>query len=319
MSNSLRKIFHVNAVKIPPSFRVKAPFRRSSHENLLGIKVGIIAPKISIDRRSFLAGIVVSTNALWRTASSVTLNSSAVKLGVASYSLRQFSLEDAIDMIQELGATYVNVKSYHLPYEASPEKLAVGRGQIEKAGLKIVGGGTISLREDDDDHIRSHFEYAKDCGMPLMVIAPTWKTIPKIEKFVKEYDIKVAIHNHGPEDEYFPTPQDALKAVKGRDPRFGLCIDVGHTARTGVDVVESIVEAGPRLLDMHMKDLKSFSEAKSQCVVGEGLMPVEAIFKQLQSINFQGFVNLEYEIFPNDPLPGMKESFMYMREVLSRL
>ena len=275
--------------------------------------------RTSIDRRSFLAGVAAAATVSCRLGSLAKSVPPAVKLGVASYSLREFPLAEAIAMTRELGTPYINIKSYHLPYEASPEELAAGRREIEQAGLQIVGGGTITLKKEDDEDIRKHFEYAKNCGMPLIVIAPTQETVPRIERFVKEYDIKAAIHNHGPEDEYFPAPQDALEAVRGLDPRFGLCIDVGHTARTGVDVVESVAEAGPRLLDMHMKDLKSFSDRRSQCAVGEGLMPVEGIFRQLQRMNFKGYVNLEYEIFPDDPLPGMKQSFATMREVLSKL
>ena len=278
---------------------------------------GEAVPRAFIDRRSFLAGVAAAVSC--RPGSSPRPAPPAVKLGVASFSLREFPLAEAIAMTRELGTPYINIKSYHLPYEASLEELAAGRREIEQAGLQIVGGGTITLKKDDDGDIRKHFEYAKNCGMPLMVIAPSRETVPRIEQFVKEYDIKAAIHNHGPEDEHFPTPRDALEAVKGLDPRFGLCIDAGHTARTGVDVVESVAEAGPRLLDMHMKDLKSFTNARSQCAVGEGLMPVEGIFRQLQMMNFEGCVNLEYEIFPDNPLPGMKQSFAYMREVLSKL
>jgi len=107
--------------------------------------------------------------------------------------------------------------------------------------------------------------------------------------------------------------------VKNMDPRVGLCIDVGHTARTGVDVVQSIAEAGPRLLDMHIKDLRSLSDKDSQCRVGEGAMPVVAIFKQLKKMKYQGMVNLEYEIDAENPLPGMIQSFAYMRGVLDGL
>ena len=103
-----------------------------------------------------------------------------------------------------------------------------------------------------------------------LCVAPTAQTLPRIERFVKQYDIKVAVHNHGPEDKHFPTPQSVLKVVRNMDPRVGLCIDVGHTARTGVDVVESIREAGSRLLDMHIKDLRTLSGKDSQCAVGEG-------------------------------------------------
>ena len=155
--------------------------------------------------------------------------------------------------------------------------------------------------------------------MPLMVIAPTPETLPRIEKFVKEYDIKVAIHNHGPEDDYFPAPADALKLIKDMDPRVGLCVDVGHTVRTGTDIVEALAEAGDRLLDIHMKDLADLMDKGSQVAVGEGKMPLAAIFKQLKKMKYTGYVNLEYEINAEDPLPGMKASFANMRKVLAEL
>lgn len=279
----------------------------------------------SISRRVFMTGAagVLTLPALKAgpklsaRESRADIEDQEIKLGVASYSLRAFSRPQAIAMIKEIGTPYVNIKEFHLRYVSTPEELAAGRKEFEAAGLKIVGGGTISLKQDDDADIRKYFEYAKMSGMPLMVIAPAQKTIPRIEKFVKEYDIKIAIHNHGPEDEYFPTPQSALEAVKGRDARMGLCIDVGHTARTGVDVVQSIAEAGDRLLDMHMKDLHGLSDKQSQCIVGEGKMPVAAIFKQLKKMNYKGYVNLEYEIDEKNPLPGMEQSFAFMRGVLA--
>jgi sugar phosphate isomerase/epimerase len=141
--------------------------------------------------------------------------------------------------------------------------------------------------------------------------------VPRLERFVKRFDIKVAIHNHGPEDTHFPSPYDVLAAVKGMDPRIGLCVDVGHTARTGTDVAKAITDAGPRVLDVHVKDLRDFKDSKSLCIVGEGIMPIPAIFRALEQVRFGGFVNLEYEIDADDPLPGMKQSFAYMRGVLA--
>jgi sugar phosphate isomerase/epimerase len=143
--------------------------------------------------------------------------------------------------------------------------------------------------------------------------------LPRIEKFVKQYDIKLAIHNHGPGDENFPSPYDALKAVKGMDPRMGLCIDVGHTVRTGTDVVRAVADAGPRLLDMHAKDLRDLRVAESQCIVGEGKIPIAEILRQLEAMRYAGCVNLEYEIEPDNPMPGMKQSFAYMRGVVAGL
>jgi sugar phosphate isomerase/epimerase len=242
-----------------------------------------------------------------------------IKLGVASYSLRGLSRADAIKVIQELRTPYVNIKSFHLPYESTPEELAAGRREFEAAGLKIVGGGNNNITEDTDEHVRMFFEYGKMCGMPLLVIAPKPEILPRIEKFVKQYDIKVAIHNHGPEDKYFPAPKDALKLIKNMDLRVGLCIDVGHTARTGANVVQALAEAGDRALDMHIKDLKDLMDKDSQCIVGEGAMPIPEIFAQLQKMKYTGYVNLEYEIDKNNPLPGMKQSFAYLRGVLAGL
>jgi sugar phosphate isomerase/epimerase len=240
-------------------------------------------------------------------------------LGVASYSLRNFPRAKAIEMVKALGTPYINLKSVHLPYELPPDELAAARREIEAAGLQIVGGGTITFGKDSDDDVRRYFDYAKAAGMPLIVATAEAGTLPRVERFAKQYDIRVAIHNHGPEDKRFPSPYDVLKLVRTMDPRMGLCIDIGHTVRTGTDVVRAIADAGPRLLDMHAKDLRDLSAKGSQCIVGEGAIPIAAIFDQLQAIHYAGYVNLEYEIDADDPLPGMKQSFAYMRGVLAGL
>jgi sugar phosphate isomerase/epimerase len=262
-------------------------------------------------------GLGIDPGAAERRDSSSTAARRAVgfRLGIASYSLREFSRTYAIQAIQALGTPYVNVKSFHLPYEASPADLAAGRAEFETAGLHIVGGGTVTLQTDTDEDIREYFEYARACGMPLMVIAPTRATLPRIERFVREYDIAVAVHNHGPTDEHFPGPQDVLPVIRDMDPRVGVCLDAGHTARTGIDVAEAAEMAGDRLLDLHMKDLTDLTSAESQCAVGDGAIPIGRLFAALERIGYAGFVNLEYEIHPRNPLPGMQRSFAFMRGV----
>lgn len=239
------------------------------------------------------------------------------KLGVASYSFRKFSREQAIQMTKQLGTPYLNVKDFHLPLNSTPEQIDAAKKEFADAGIILVGCGNVSFQKDDQADIRSKFEYARRAGFPLIVCAPTAVTLPKLEAFVKEYNIKIAVHNHGPEDKNFPTPQSVLKIVKNMDPRCGLCIDVGHTARTGVDVVQSIAEAGPRLLDMHVKDLANPRVKESQVAVGEGKLPFPQIFLQLIRMRYSGCVNLEYEVDENNPLPGMEKSFSYMRGVLA--
>jgi sugar phosphate isomerase/epimerase len=246
-------------------------------------------------------------------------SAAAVKLGVASYSLRKFPRARAIEMVKALRTPYINIKSFHLEYALPPAEIAAARREFEAAGLQIVGGGTITFSKDTDEDVRAYFEYAKNAGMPVMVSTADPKILPRIERFAKQYDIKVAIHNHGPEDKHYPSPYDVLKHVQGMDPRMGLCIDIGHTVRTGTDVVRAIADAGPRLLDMHAKDLRDLKVKESQCIVGEGAIPIADIFRQLQAMNYQGYVNLEYEIDADDPLPGMQRSFAYMRGVLAGL
>ena len=241
------------------------------------------------------------------------------KLGVASYSLRNFSRQQAIEMTRALGVRFINFKSVQLAYDAPPEEFARARAELNAAGLQLVGGGMITFDVDTDDGVKKYFDYARAAGMPVIVCTCKASMLPRIEKFVRQYDIKIAIHNHGPEDPNFPSPSDVLKAVKGMDPRIGLCIDWDHTVRAGADPVRATADAGARVIDMHAKDLRDFSSVDSQCVVGEGKMPVADIFRQLRAIRYQGYVNLEYEIEADNPLPGMKQSFSYMRGVISGL
>ena len=287
-----------------------------------------------ITRRSFLtaslAGVAAATLGVAGSADPVLAGAAdtpplplppppTTRLGVASYSLRNFPRDKAIEMVKALGIRYVNLKSMHLPYELSPADLVAARHEVETAGLQIVGGGVITFEQDSDADVARYFAYAKAAGMPLITATADPRFLPRIERFATQYNIQVAIHNHGPEDKDFPSPYDVLRAVKSMDGRMGLCIDVGHTVRTGTDVVRAIADAGPRLLDMHMKDLRDLKVKDSQCIVGEGAIPIAEIFRQLQAIRYRGCANLEYEIDADAPLPGMKQSVAYMRGALAGL
>jgi sugar phosphate isomerase/epimerase len=269
-----------------------------------------------IPRRGFI-GALAATAFVERPEPSFAAPDDTFKLGVATYSLRKFNRTQAISMIKQLNVRYVNIKEYHLLIRSTPEQIAEGRKKFEDAGLIVLGGGNIPFDKDDDADIRHKFEYAKLAGMPLIVCAPTAKTLPKLESYVKEYNIKIAVHNHGRTDKNFPTPQSVLKFVNSMDPRCGLCVDVGHTAEAGVDPVEAIAEAGSRVLDIHIKDERDLKDEATQVPVGEGRMPVPAIFRQLKKMNYRGGVMLEYEVDENNPLPGMSKSFAYMRGVLA--
>src|SRR5689334_2740764 len=234
-----------------------------------------------------------------------------IKLGVATYSLRSFDRAKAIEMIKSLEIQWVSIKDVHLSQTVPMAEVEAGAKEFTNAGLKIMSGGNVDMKETTVDGLRKHFEYAKHAGMPMMVCAPLQENVKLVEQLVKEYNIKCAIHNHGPEDKHFPTPQSVLAAVKGLDPRVGLCMDIGHSARTGVDVVKSVADAGSRLLDMHVKDLADPSVKESQVDVGDGKLPFPALFKQLKKMGYTGCVNLEYEINAKDPMMGMQRSYSY--------
>ncbi len=242
-----------------------------------------------------------------------------IKLGVASYSFREFQRKLALSYASQLGVSYISVKDFHLSYNSKPDEFTKAKNEFKKAGLTIVSVGNTDLKDENPAVLQRHFEYARNCGSPMIVAAPTHATLPAVEKLAKEFNIQVAIHTHGPEDAHFPSPKVVLDAIKGMDPRMGLCLDVGHSMRTGADVVQEIANAGPRLLDIHMKDLKQKLVKESQCDVGDGVMPVVAIFKQLKKIGYNGCVNLEYEINSDNPVPGMLHSLGYMKGVLAGL
>lgn len=279
-------------------------------------------------RRSFLgAAGVAGLSAVTATSSEAAIEPEpwGIKLGVASYSLRHYDRGEAIELLKVIGSPWLSVKDVHLSYTSKDSDFEKARKEFAAAGLKVMSAGNVDMTKDKPETLGRFFEYAKKGGIPMLVCAPTHDQIDAIERLIKEYDIKVAIHNHGPEDKHFPTPQSVLEVVRNRDPRFGLCMDVGHSARTGVDVVKTIAEAGPRLLDMHIKDLYDFSNKDARCDVGDGKMPIPQIFRQLKSMNYPGCVNLEYEVEAKGPLLGfapllgMQKSMSYMRGALAAL
>ena len=283
--------------------------------------------KNSISRRNFLqSGAVAAACAVSGVAPAIAEaipasgKPSPIKLGLASYTFRNFTRAQLIGFMKQLHLTDVNCKDAkdHLPMDPAQEAEALA--DYTANGIKLHAVGTVSFLKDDDDDIRSKFEYAKRAGVNVIVAGdPAPTTLPRIEKFVKEYDIRLAIHNHGPEDKIYPSPFDVLKVVKDMDPRIGCCIDVGHAARAGTNLVEAIHAVGPRLYDMHVKDLTSFQSKESQVPVGEGILPFREMFQALIEIKYPGFVDLEYEIHPDDPMPGVIESFAFMRGVLDGL
>ncbi len=251
-----------------------------------------------------------------RSAAERSSGQTPVRLGVASYTFRAFDRAHLIAAMQALRMVNLNVKDVHLPM-GPPAEVRAGAAALRAAGLNLTAVGTITFAKDEDADVRTKFEYVRAAGVGVVVAAPTREVLPRLERFVREYDVRLAIHNHGPEDKVFPSPLDVLEAVKGMDARMGCCVDVGHAMRAGTDPVEAIRRVGPRVFDVHMKDLAQPRVKESQVAVGEGVMPVRGIFEALIATGYRGYVDLEYEIHENDPIPGASESVAYERGVLA--
>lgn len=269
-------------------------------------------------RSAALAAAAVAAPAMPAEPHAESGGSAPIHLGLASYTFREFMRSQLIEWMRELRITGLNAKDVkdHLPMDPSDEARALF--DYATSGIHVHAVGAVYFPKDEDADIRAKFEYARRAGAQVIVAGdPAPETLKRIEKFVREYDIRFAIHNHGPEDKIYHSPLDVLRAVGQMDARMGCCIDVGHCVRAGTDVVEAIHAAGPRLFNVHMKDLSNLTAKESQVAVGEGKLPIREIFQALIAIKYAGWVDLEYEIHGEDPMPGVTESYAYMRGVLT--
>ena len=239
-----------------------------------------------------------------------------LRMGVATYSLRGMKVEDAVEAIKRVDVKYASIKDVHLRME-SPQswRHAVAR-KFKEAGITLASCGVVNM-ENDEAKIRAAFDYAKDIQVPVIVCSPHPDALPILDKLVKEFDIKIAIHNHGPGDKRFPSPYDALTAVQKLDERVGLCIDVGHTAKMGVNPAQAIRECKERLYDVHLKDVFNPAQRGPEVELGRGHLDVRAMLQALLDINYAYHVGLEHEKDPKDPVPGVAESIGYAKGLLA--
>jgi inosose dehydratase len=239
-----------------------------------------------------------------------------LKPGVASYTLRKLPLDQAIKAIQKVGLKYVSIKDSHLPLKSTSEERRAVAEKFKAAGITPMSCGNISM-QNDEANVRQAFEYARDTGLKVIVCSPDPQSMPILDKMVKEFDIKLAIHNHGPEDKRFPSPYDVWKAVEKYDARIGLCIDVGHTARAKVNPAEAIIKCQARLYDMHIKDIASTEPNGSTVEGGRGVLDLKSIVHAALKIKFSYLFSFEYEKDADDPVPGLAETIGYVKGLVA--
>jgi sugar phosphate isomerase/epimerase len=239
------------------------------------------------------------------------------ELGLASYTLREFDLDDTLAMTKRVGLKYICFKDFHLPMDSTPAQIRTVVAKVKQAGLILYGGGVIYMRNQDQVH--RAFDYAKAAGMKVIVGVPTPELLPLVDKKVKQYDIKVAIHNHGPGDKVYPTPASAYERIRDLDKRIGLCNDIGHTMRAGSDPAVSAKKFADRLLDVHIKDVSQATAKGRGVEIGRGVIDIPKFLKTLVEIKYSGIVSFEYEKDADDPMAGLAESVGYVRGVLAAI
>jgi sugar phosphate isomerase/epimerase len=226
-------------------------------------------------------------------------------IGFQSYSLRHFQqLELLLAQAEKLGLGYVELYRGHLATDASPERIEAVKAGLKELGITVNAFGVEEFTADHEKN-EALFRFGKELGVMNLSANPTKDAFPSLEKLVDQYDIRIAIHNHGPEDERWRRPEWILKAVRDLDPRIGACVDTGHYFRAGVDAVEAIEMLGARVLGVHLKD---FTKDSQEVIIGDGQLDLSSTLSALHNVGFKGPFSLEYEESEEDPVPDMLEA-----------
>jgi inosose dehydratase len=240
-----------------------------------------------------------------------------LQLGIAGYTFLHVPMDGAIAMMKRVGVSNLSIKDFFLPLDSSPDTIHTVNGKFQAAGIRIYAAGVIYMKTAAE--VDRAFEYARVLGVGLIIGVPNPELLPYMEQKVKASGIRVAIHNHGPEDKLYPSPVDVYEHVKGLDERIGLCLDIGHAARAGADPVKVVNDYGSRIFDLHIKDLAVISREAQPIELGRGVLDIPGLLKALVRNRYAGVCSIEHEMDMNDSLPGIAESAGFFRGVVKTL
>ena len=243
--------------------------------------------------------------------------SELLHVGVAGYTFHNLNVDQSIAILKQVDVNAISIKDFHLPLDSSPEKITEVLGKFHEAGIEVYAAGVIYMKSEAE--IDRTFDYAKRIGVNMIVGVPNYELLGYAEQKVKLTNIRLAIHNHGPEDKLYPGPKDVYDRVKNLDNRIGLCFDIGHGARAGADPAKSVIEFGPRIFDMHIKDVTADGTGERAIQMGRGTIDFPALVSALKKIEYSGRCSIEFEMNVQDPLPGLAESVGYFRGVMKTL
>ena len=234
-------------------------------------------------------------------------------VGIADYTFLNFDIPASIKMMQRLDIHFMSIKDFHLPINSTKEKIDEVVNEYKEGGITIYAVGVIYMKSKEA--IDQAFEYAKNVGVNIIVGVPNHDLVDYAEQKVKSYNIKLAIHNHGPEDKMYPNPEIAYDLIKNKDARMGLCLDIGHAQRAGVDPAKAVLKYDKRIFDLHIKDVTKAAQDGQAIEAGRGIINFPALVRALRKIKYPGHCSIEFELDMKDPLPGIAESVGYFKGV----
>ncbi len=235
-------------------------------------------------------------------------------IGLASYTLRTLKLDDVIKTLTRLDIKNVAFKDMHMPLTASVDEIKAIAEKVRAAGINLYGAGVIYMKTQQE--AENTFNYASAAGLETIIGVPNHDLLPVVNDLVKKHNIKLAIHNHGPGDNLYHSPNDVWAKIKDLDKRIGLCIDVGHVVRIKEDPIPMIARYKDRLYDMHIKDVNKAEEDGTPLEIGRGVIDIPGIIKAVKKINYAYRVSIEFEKDGDDPVPGLAESVGYVRGII---
>ena len=236
-------------------------------------------------------------------------------IGMAGYTFREFSIEKTIEIMKRIGVTNLSLKDFHMPMNSTREQINAVLEKFKIAGINVYTVGVVYMKSRES--VDQAFEYAKMAGVKMIVGAPDYELLPYVEKKIKTYDFKMAIHNHGPDNPLYPNATDIWDHVKDLDPRIGICIDIGHTTRDGQDPSVDIMKYKSRIYDIHIKDVDKAAKEGKTIEMGRGIIDIPKVVATLRKIKYSGKCSLEFEKDMKDPLAGIAESIGYFKGVMA--
>ena len=265
------------------------------------------------------------------------------QMAIHAYTFRKFSIFDCIDKTSALGLKYmslsgsVNLDGTHMAntIQLSDEQVAAIQKAVADKGIKLVNIGVVKLPPEEAES-RKVFEFAKKMGIDTLVAEPEPAALDTVEKLCKEYNIKVAIHDH-PKPSHYWNPDTVLEAVKGRTPLMGACADTGHWLRSGLDPVECLKKLEGRVICLHFKDLvpdeskaqsadgasekkkKAGSQNMHDVPWGTGVGNVKAQMAELKRQHFHGAFCVEYEYHWDNSVPEIAECVKFFNATCAEL